>query len=262
MTDLEYDISLPRNDAHCWSFCNWNDWKDCTVRLYEKNHRRDKVGVWAEGPFKHPSPQGVTKRCRLFWLTNSALVYDPKCGGGGRGCGASANKYSYVRTWSPNKLWRSNYIFNLCSTPITSLVLYWFDLIRCWMGMDDTGLQDSYWSYFFQILVCRSVLSLFFAFCCLFLIIVFKDVWNLWFFINKETKQMQNKMSILWSRWLPDRRKAWGRADRCSSPPVHPHLSPQLSPQYLVVLPNNNILLSIYIKVKILRCFKLMVSGY
>ncbi len=27
--------------------------------------------------------QGVTKRCRLSWLTYSALVYEPKCGGGG-----------------------------------------------------------------------------------------------------------------------------------------------------------------------------------
>jgi hypothetical protein len=25
----------------------------------------------------------VTKRCRLSLLTNSALVYEPKCGGGG-----------------------------------------------------------------------------------------------------------------------------------------------------------------------------------
>jgi hypothetical protein len=33
--------------------------------------------------------QGVTKRCRLSWLTNSALVYEPKCGGRGelRGLG-------------------------------------------------------------------------------------------------------------------------------------------------------------------------------
>jgi hypothetical protein len=29
--------------------------------------------------------QGVTKRCRLSWLTNSALVYEPKCGGMGGG---------------------------------------------------------------------------------------------------------------------------------------------------------------------------------
>ncbi len=31
--------------------------------------------------------QGVTKRCRLSWLTNSALVYEPKCGGGGEVAG-------------------------------------------------------------------------------------------------------------------------------------------------------------------------------
>ncbi len=37
--------------------------------------------------------QGVTKRCRLSQLTNSALVYGPKCGGGG-GWGVSANEYS------------------------------------------------------------------------------------------------------------------------------------------------------------------------
>jgi hypothetical protein len=29
--------------------------------------------------------EGVKKRCRLSWLTNSALVYEPKCGGGGGG---------------------------------------------------------------------------------------------------------------------------------------------------------------------------------
>jgi hypothetical protein len=26
--------------------------------------------------------QRVTKRCKLSWLTNSALVHEPKCGGG------------------------------------------------------------------------------------------------------------------------------------------------------------------------------------
>jgi hypothetical protein len=31
--------------------------------------------------------QGVTKRCRLYLLTNNALVYEPKCG-------VSANEYS------------------------------------------------------------------------------------------------------------------------------------------------------------------------
>ncbi len=35
------------------------------------------------------SSQGVTKRCRLSWMTNSDLVYEPECGGE-----VSANEYS------------------------------------------------------------------------------------------------------------------------------------------------------------------------
>jgi hypothetical protein len=31
--------------------------------------------------FNKSCHQGVTKRCRLSWLTNSALVYEPKCEG-------------------------------------------------------------------------------------------------------------------------------------------------------------------------------------
>ncbi len=38
------------------------------------------------------SRQGVTKRCRLFWLTNSAQM-SPNAAGGGS-CGVSANEYS------------------------------------------------------------------------------------------------------------------------------------------------------------------------
>jgi hypothetical protein len=42
--------------------------------------------------------QGVTKTCRLSWLTNSALVYEPKCRGkGGGSCGVSANEYSCTK---------------------------------------------------------------------------------------------------------------------------------------------------------------------
>ncbi len=33
--------------------------------------------------------QGVTKRCRLSWLTNSALLYEPKCGVRGGGVAGS-----------------------------------------------------------------------------------------------------------------------------------------------------------------------------
>jgi hypothetical protein len=67
-----------------------------------------------------------TKRCRLSLLTNSALVYESKCGGIGRGCGVSAiehNGYNCTHhvTWSPNKLRRSTPIFNLWSGQIRSL---------------------------------------------------------------------------------------------------------------------------------------------
>ncbi len=59
--------------------------------------------------------QVVTKRCRLSLLTNSAPVYESQCGGKERGCEASANEYSCAHhmTWSPNKLWRSTFLFNL-----------------------------------------------------------------------------------------------------------------------------------------------------
>ncbi len=59
------------------------------------------------------SRQGVTKWCRLSWQTNSALVYEPKCGGGGRPV-AGSQPMSTVVHRSPNKLWRYNSIFNLC----------------------------------------------------------------------------------------------------------------------------------------------------
>ncbi len=41
--------------------------------------------------------QGVTKRCRLSWLTNSALVYEPKCGGRGEVANVSANENSFTQ---------------------------------------------------------------------------------------------------------------------------------------------------------------------
>ncbi len=56
------------------------------------------------------SCQGVTKRCRPSWLTNSALLYEPKCGGWGL---LGLSQWVQLCTWSPNKLWRSNSMFNL-----------------------------------------------------------------------------------------------------------------------------------------------------
>jgi hypothetical protein len=72
------------------------------------------------GPFE-VGFQGVTKRCLLSLLTNSALVIRVQMRGEGGNCGVSANEYSWAHhvTWSPNKLWRSTSIFNL-----------WLDLNR------------------------------------------------------------------------------------------------------------------------------------
>ncbi len=60
----------------------------------------------AEGPkglsfhlLNLPCNQGDTKRCHLSWLTNSALVYEPKCVRGGS-CGVSANECSCMYTGS------------------------------------------------------------------------------------------------------------------------------------------------------------------
>jgi hypothetical protein len=49
----------------------------------------DTVGAAAVAATTSSQGGGVTKRCRLFWLTNSTLVYDPKCGGGGGGVAGS-----------------------------------------------------------------------------------------------------------------------------------------------------------------------------
>jgi hypothetical protein len=45
--------------------------------------------VHINDPEVHHSKQEVTKRCRLFLMTNSALVYESKCGGRGGVVGLS-----------------------------------------------------------------------------------------------------------------------------------------------------------------------------
>jgi hypothetical protein len=58
------------------------------------------------------SSQGVTKRCHLSWLTTSALVWTQIRGEGGV-AGSQPMSTAVHCTWSPNKLWRSNSLFNL-----------------------------------------------------------------------------------------------------------------------------------------------------
>jgi hypothetical protein len=63
--------------------------------------------------------QGVTKRCRLSWMTNRAL--SPNAGGRGEFQGLSLMSTAVQR--SPNKLWISNSIFNLWVLLMRSTVL-------------------------------------------------------------------------------------------------------------------------------------------
>ncbi len=60
-----------------------------------------------------PNPRGITKRFRLPWLTNSALIccMSPNAGVGGV---AGSQPMNTAVHRSPNKLWRFNSIFNLC----------------------------------------------------------------------------------------------------------------------------------------------------
>jgi hypothetical protein len=51
---------------------------------------------WTRREVTSKTSQRVTKKCRLSWLTNRALVYEPSTNEGGVscGCGVSANGYS------------------------------------------------------------------------------------------------------------------------------------------------------------------------
>ncbi len=80
-------------------------------------------------PCPSPTVLWASKRCRLSLLTNSAQVYESKCGGMGLLGLSSANEYSCAHhvTWGPNKLWRYTSIFNLwflSSTAMSHILLY------------------------------------------------------------------------------------------------------------------------------------------
>jgi hypothetical protein len=49
------------------------------------NEIYDLSGFCIFRPLKDGIEQGVTKICRLSWLTKSAPIYEPKSGGGGEG---------------------------------------------------------------------------------------------------------------------------------------------------------------------------------
>jgi hypothetical protein len=63
-----------------------------------------RIRVRIKSKFNWPvgSVQGVAQRCRLSWLTNSALIYEHKCGG--RGEVERSRPMSTAVHRSPNKL--------------------------------------------------------------------------------------------------------------------------------------------------------------
>ncbi len=72
----------------------------------QQSHTAPADGQEVRSAFALTLVRGFTKRCRLSWLTNSALVYDPKSGGGGGVAGSQPMSTAVHR--SSNKLWRSN----------------------------------------------------------------------------------------------------------------------------------------------------------
>jgi hypothetical protein len=76
-----------------------------------------------------PVSRGLQRDVVYTWLTNSALVYEPKFLGGS--CGILANEYSCVHhvTWSPNKLWRTTSIFSLCLPPFETAPILPFSFV-------------------------------------------------------------------------------------------------------------------------------------
>jgi hypothetical protein len=76
-------LSAKKNHAHSVYFSN----------IFSQGKRKEKTLFC----FVH----GVTKRCRLYWLTNSTLAYGPNCRGGGGVEGsqpmgsASNSKFTY-----------------------------------------------------------------------------------------------------------------------------------------------------------------------
>ncbi len=70
-----------------------------------------------------------TKRCRLSWLTNSALVYESKCKGKrGGSFGLSANEYSCAHGAQINFGDLTSYLW----LKETQIIIFWLSADRSW----------------------------------------------------------------------------------------------------------------------------------
>ncbi len=77
--------------------------KVCTINTYRRVQMKVTYCKWNSPKRKlDRCTQEVIKRCRLSWLTNSTLVYEPKEGGV-----RDLNQWVQLCSLSPKKLWRS-----------------------------------------------------------------------------------------------------------------------------------------------------------
>ncbi len=94
--------------------------------------------------------QGVTKRCRLSFLTNSALVYEPKCRGRREGCGVSANEHSCVHGAQKNFGDRTPYLTYDCSVSCLCYLASSKILVKCNLPFkSQKDMRDFYLKFYF-----------------------------------------------------------------------------------------------------------------
>ncbi len=74
-------------------------------------------GLWATSSSVLWWTRGVTNRCRLPWLTNSALVYEPRCGGERGGGEVSCEHGAQICKLGDLTLWRDDIWWRLSALP-------------------------------------------------------------------------------------------------------------------------------------------------
>ncbi len=95
MLDLQLILMMmSRSDRKTITLVAFNS----QIDIIAVSFRSEVILLPAQVRFK----QVVAKRCRLSWLTSSALGYEPKCGGQGAVAGSQPTSTAVHR--SPNKL--------------------------------------------------------------------------------------------------------------------------------------------------------------
>ncbi len=84
----------------------------CICNPRSSQFRRMKYSMYTRMQSNSPADRRLQGDVVYLSWPIAPLVYEPKCGGGGCRVSANENRCAHHVTWSPNKLWRSNYIFN------------------------------------------------------------------------------------------------------------------------------------------------------